>query len=247
MEGKCKKYALVTGGSRGIGRAVCLRLASMGYNVLINYRSNDEEAARVLEAVRQTGQDGELMKFDVADRDAVEKALSEWKSSHPDEYVSVLVNNAGLRRDSLLIWMEDNDWDTVTGVTLKGFLNVTRFLLKDMLVSRYGRIINVASLSGIKGLPGQTNYSAAKGGLIAATKALAQETARKKVTVNAVAPGFISTDMTKDLDEAELRKQIPAGRFGTPEEVAAIVGFLASEDAGYITGEVISVNGGLYT
>lgn len=247
MEGKGTRYALVTGGSRGIGRAVCMKLAAMGFNVLINYRNNDEEAAKVLEAVRQTGQDGELMKFDVADREAVETALSAWKSAHPDDYVSVLVNNAGLRRDSLLIWMEDSDWNAVTDVTLKGFLNVTRFLLKDMLVSRYGRIINIASLSGIKGLPGQTNYSAAKGGLIAATKALAQETARKKVTVNAVAPGFIATDMTKDLDEAELKKLIPAGRFGTPEEVASIVGFLASEEAGYITGEVISVNGGLYT
>lgn len=247
MEGKRTRYALVTGGSRGIGRAVCLKLASMGFNVLINYRSNDDEAAKVLEAVRQTGQDGELMKFDVADREAVEAALSVWKSTHPDDYVSVLVNNAGLRRDSLLIWMDDSDWNAVTDVTLKGFLNVTRFLLKDMLVSRYGRIVNIASLSGIKGLPGQTNYSAAKGGLIAATKALAQETARKKVTVNAVAPGFIATDMTKDLDEAELRKLIPAGRFGTPEEVAAVVGFLASEESGYVTGEVISVNGGLYT
>lgn len=247
MEGKRTRYALVTGGSRGIGRAVCLKLASMGFNVLINYRSNDEEAVGVLEAVRQAGQDGELMKFDVTDREAAETALSAWKSAHPDDYVSVLVNNAGLRRDSLLIWMEDSDWDAVTDVTLKGFLNVTRFLLKDMLVSRYGRIINITSLSGIKGLPGQTNYSAAKGGLIAATKALAQETARKKVTVNAVAPGFIATDMTKDLDEAELRKMIPAGRFGKPEEVAAIVGFLASEESGYITGEVISVNGGLYT
>ncbi|MBO8456379.1 MAG: 3-oxoacyl-ACP reductase FabG [Bacteroidetes bacterium] len=247
MEGKDTKYALVTGGSRGIGRAVCLKLASMGFNILINYRSNDEEAAKVLDAIRQVGREGELMKFDVADREAVETALSAWKSSHPDDYVSVLVNNAGLRRDSLLIWMEDSDWNAVTDVTLKGFLNVTRFLLKDMLVSRYGRIINITSLSGIKGLPGQTNYSAAKGGLIAATKALAQETARKKVTVNAVAPGFIATDMTKDLDEAELRKQIPAGRFGKPEEVAAAVGFLASEEAGYITGEVISVNGGLYT
>lgn len=242
-----RKYALVTGGSRGIGRAVCLKLSEMGFNVLINYRSNDAEAERVLSLVRDSGGDGELMKFDVADRAAVEAAVAAWKEAHPGDYITVLVNNAGFRRDALLVWMEDNDWNAVIDVTLKGFLNVTRCLLQDMLVSRFGRIINIASLSGIKGLPGQTNYSAAKGGLIAATKALAQETARKKVTVNAVAPGFIATDMTSDLDESQLKKLIPAGRFGRPEEVASLVGFLASEESGYITGEVISVNGGLYT
>ncbi|MBO8454144.1 MAG: 3-oxoacyl-ACP reductase FabG [Bacteroidetes bacterium] len=242
-----RKYALVTGGSRGIGRAVCLKLSEMGFNVLINYRSNDAEAEKVLSLVRDSGGDGELMKFDVADRAAVEAAVAAWKEAHPGDYIPVLVNNAGFRRDALLVWMEDNDWNAVIDVTLKGFLNVTRCLLQDMLVSRFGRIINIASLSGIKGLPGQTNYSAAKGGLIAATKALAQEIARKKVTVNAVAPGFIATDMTSDLDESQLKKLIPAGRFGRPEEVASLVGFLASEESGYITGEVISVNGGLYT
>lgn len=242
-----RKYALVTGGSRGIGRAVCLRLSEMGFRVIINYRSNDAEAENVLSMIRENGGDGELLKFDVADKAAVESSVAGWKEAHPDDCIRVLVNNAGFRRDSLLVWMEDNDWNAVIDVTLKGFLNVTRILLPDMLVSRYGRIINIASLSGIKGLPGQTNYSAAKGGLIAATKALAQETAKKKVTVNAVAPGFIATDMTEDLDENELRKLIPAGRFGKPEEVAALVGFLASEESSYITGEVISVNGGLYT
>lgn len=247
MKTSGRKYALVTGGSRGIGRAVCLRLSEMGFRVIINYRSNDTEAEKVLSMIRENGGDGELLKFDVADKAAVESSVASWKEAHPEDCIQVLVNNAGFRRDSLLVWMEDNDWNAVIDVTLKGFLNVTRSLLPDMLVSRYGRIINIASLSGIKGLPGQTNYSAAKGGLIAATKALAQETAKKKVTVNAVAPGFIATDMTEDLDENELRKLIPAGRFGKPEEVAALVGFLASEESSYITGEVISVNGGLYT
>lgn len=247
MEQREKRYALVTGGSRGIGRAVCLKLAGMGYSVIVNYRSNDDEAHVTLGMIESAGGEGELLKFDVADRQDVEEALSSWKSAHEGSYISVLVNNAGFRDDSLLIWMEDSSWEQVVDVTLKGFLNVTRFLLKDMLVARFGRVVNISSLSGIKGLPGQTNYSAAKGGLIAATKALAQETARKKVTVNAVAPGFISTDMTRDLDENELRKLIPAGRFGTPDEVAAAVGFLASDEASYITGTVISVNGGLYT
>lgn len=247
MKTSGRKYALVTGGSRGIGRAVCLRLSEMGFRVIINYRSNDAEAENVLSMIRENGGDGELLKFDVADKAAVESSVAGWKEAHPEDCIQVLVNNAGFRRDALLVWMEDNDWNAVIDVTLKGFLNVTRSLLPDMLVSRYGRIINIASLSGIKGLPGQTNYSAAKGGLIAATKALAQETAKKKVTVNAVAPGFIATDMTEDLDENELRKLIPAGRFGKPEEVAALVGFLASEESSYITGEVISVNGGLYT
>lgn len=238
------KYALVTGGSRGIGRAVCQKLHQMGYEVLINYVSNREAAQETLALIE--GQ-GELMQFDVADGAAVTAALEGWKAAHPEEYIEVLVNNAGIRRDNLLIWMEQADWKKVLDTTLDGFYNVTHALLQPMLLHKYGRIVNVTSLSGIKGLPGQTNYSAAKGGLIAATKALAQEVARKKVTVNAVAPGFIHTDMVEGLDEATLKKDIPAARFGDPGEVAALVGFLASPDASYITGEVISINGGLYT
>ena len=239
--------ALVTGGSRGIGRACSIKLASMGYYVLINYRSNATEAEATLQKIRENGGDGELMPFDVTYKESVETAINNWQDKHEGEYISVLVNNAGIRKDNVMLFMSDEEWDDVVNTNLHGFMYTTRAVLKNMLVNKYGRIVNMSSLSGLKGLPGQTNYSASKGGLIAATKALAQEVARKKVTVNAVAPGFIQTDMTKDLDEADLKKSIPANRFGTPEEVAAVVGFLASKEASYVNGEVISVNGGLYT
>lgn len=241
------KYALVTGASRGIGRAVAVKLAEAGYRLLINYASNDEAAAETLRLVREAGSDGELLRFDVADAVAVSEALAQWQTQHEGASISVLVNNAGVRKDNLMMWMPAEDWHRVLRVSLDGFYNVTQPLLKGMLLAKWGRIVNVVSLSGIKGLPGQTNYSAAKGGLIAATKALAQEVAKKRVTVNAVAPGFIRSDMTADLDEATLKKQIPAGRFGEAEEVADLVAFLCSEGASYITGEVISINGGLYT
>ena len=241
------KYALVTGASRGIGRAIALKLASQGYAVIINYASNVEAAQSTLSDIVEAGGRAELLPFDVSDGKSVEAALQSWASSHENEYISVVVNNAGVRKDGLMMWMPEADWRSVLGTSLDGFFNVTQPLLKGMLVHKWGRIVNVASLSGIKGMPGQTNYSAAKGGLIAATKALAQEVAKKRITVNAVAPGFVKSDMTADLNEAELKKLVPVGRFGEAEEVAELVAFLVSDAAAYITGEVISINGGLYT
>ena len=241
------KYALITGASRGLGKAIALRLAKDGLAVIINYQSNREAAEDTLRQVQESGGKGELLPFNVADAQAIETALESWSTAHPDEYISVLVNNAGIRQDNLMIFMQEEQWSRVLDTTLNGFFYITRRLLKDMMTHRYGRIINMASLSGLKGLPGQTNYSAAKAALIGATEALAQEVAARKVTVNAIAPGFIATDMTKELNEDELKKLIPLGRFGKPEEVAALTSFLASDDAAYITGQVISINGGLYT
>lgn len=241
------QYALVTGGSRGIGRAVCLELARRGYPLLINYATSEAAAEETLRAVEAAGGTGSLMRFDVSDVQQVDQALTRWEEEHPDDYIAVAVNNAGIREDALMVFMSDENWSKVLGTNLDGSFFVTRRVLKNMLTRRWGRIVNIASLSGLKGLPGQTNYAAAKAALIGMTKALAQETAPRKVTVNAVAPGFIATDMTRGLDENELKKLIPLGRFGKPEEVAATVGFLVSDQAAYITGQVISVNGGLYT
>ncbi|MFM6924902.1 MAG: 3-oxoacyl-ACP reductase FabG [Ferruginibacter sp.] len=241
------KFALVTGGSRGIGRAVCIKMAEMGYNVLINYKSNEEEANKTLALVKEKGGDGEILQFDVADKEQIKSKLGGWMEANEGKVIEVLVNNAGIRDDGLMIFMKDEQWETVLKTNLDSFFYVTRLVVNSMLQKKYGRIINIVSLSGLKGLPGQTNYSAAKAGVIGATKALAQEIGRKGVTVNAVAPGFIKTDMTEGLNEAELKNMVPLKRFGTPEEVAHTVGFLATEGAAYITGEVISVNGGLYS
>ena len=212
--------------------------------MIVNYASNQAEAEKTLALLN--GQ-GELLPFDVSDNQQVRQALADWQQRHPDDYIEVVVNNAGIRRDNVMALMPEADWHRVLDITLSGFYNVTQPLLPAMQMHKFGRIVNMASVSGLKGLPGQTNYSAAKGGIIAATKALAQEVARKGVTVNAVAPGFIKTDMTEGLDEAALKKMIPANRFGQPEEVAHLVAFLVSPQAGYITGNVISINGGLYT
>jgi len=241
------KYVLVTGGSRGIGRAICLSFASEGYYILVNYNSNEPEAENTLHQIRDKGGEGELVKFDVSKLEEVESSLSSWQGRNPGKYIQILINNAGIRKDALIMWMKNEEWNDVMNTNLNSFLFVTRFLIKEMLINKFGRIINIVSLSGLKGLPGQANYSAAKAGVIGATKALAQEVAKKNVTVNAVAPGFIRTDMTKDLDESQLKVMIPMGRFGNPEEVAEAVRFLASEKASYITGTVINVNGGLYT
>lgn len=241
------KYALVTGGSRGIGRAVCIKLAEQGYNILINYKSNETEANKTAELVREKNVQAELLRFDVSNKSEVDSTLGSWIESNKEKVIEVLVNNAGIRQDALMIWMTDEQWKGVLGSSLDAFYYVTRLILNGMLTNRYGRIVNVVSLSGLKGMPGQTNYSAAKAGVIGATKALAQEIARRGVTVNAVAPGFIRTDMTGDLNEAELKPLIPMKRFGEPDEVAEAVAFLASSKASYITGEVLSINGGLYS
>ena len=241
------KYALVTGGSRGIGRAVCIKLAQVGTPVIINYVNNDDAARQTLAEVEALGVKGELLKFDAASPEAIEQAIDKWESEHPDDYIGILVNNAGIRKDNLMIFMQNEEWNDVLNTTLNGFFYITRRLLKGMMTNRNGRIINMASLSGLKGMPGQVNYSASKAALIGATKALAQEVAPRKITVNAVAPGFIESDMTKDLNEDELKKLVPMNRFGKSEEVAALVAFLAGDESAYITGEVISINGGLYT
>ncbi|MEO3402508.1 3-oxoacyl-ACP reductase FabG [Mucilaginibacter sp. CAU 1740] len=241
------KCALVTGGSRGIGRAICYKMAAMGYYVLVNYKGNVEEANNTLAQIRENGGDGELLQFDVADKNDIQQKLGSWIETNTEKYIEILINNAGIKDDGLMMWMKDEQWDGVLNTSLNGFFYVTRLVLNSMLVKKYGRIVNVVSLSGLKGLPGQVNYSAAKAGVIGATKALAQEVGRRGVTVNAVAPGFIATDMTAGLDEKELKAMVPLKRFGTPEEVAHAVGFLASPEAAYITAEVLSINGGLYS
>jgi 3-oxoacyl-[acyl-carrier protein] reductase len=240
------KYALVTGGSRGIGRAICHKMAAMGYHVLINFKTNEAEALKTLESVRQDNGSAELLPFDVADRQQVQQVLGGWIGSNPDKPIEVLVNNAGIREDALMAWMQDEQWDRVIRTNLDSFFYITRLVLNGMIVQKYGRIINVVSLSGLKGLAGQTNYSAAKAGLIGATKALAQEVARQNITVNAVAPGFIKTDMLEGIEEKDVQKLVPARRWGQPEEVAHAVGFLAAPESAYITAQVLSVNGGLY-
>lgn len=242
------KYAIVTGGSRGIGSAICKKLAEdTDYNILINYQSNESAALATLEEVIKAGGKGEIIKFDVSNHQEVTDVLTQWQQNNPDAIVEVIINNAGITKDGLFMWMPKKDWNDVINISLDGFFNVTNFFIQKLLRNKYGRIINMVSVSGVKGTPGQTNYSAAKGALVGATKALAQEVAKRNITVNAVAPGFIRTDMTGGLDEKELVKLVPANRFGEAEEVADLVSFLASKKSGYITGEVININGGIYS
>ena len=196
-----KEYALVTGGSRGIGRAVSLKLAAMGYPVIINYNSNKEAAEQTLEEIKETGGEAELMQCDVSKPDKITEALEQWSVMHPDGFISVLVNNAGIRMDNVMVLMDDAQWNNVINTNLNSFFYITRRVIKDMMMHRKGRVVNIASLSGLKGLPGQVNYSAAKAALIGATKALALEVGPRRITVNAVAPGFIHTPMTDVLSE----------------------------------------------
>lgn len=240
-----QKYALVTGGSRGIGRAICIKLAKLGYNVLINYASNKVAAEETKALVEELAGQAELIPFNVSDRQSTRSVLDAWQQANQDKQIEVLVNNAGVARDNLMIWMKDEEWDTVVDISLGGFYNVTKSVLPAMVKAKKGRIVNVVSFSGIKGLPGQVNYSAAKAAVIGATKALAQEVARRNVLVNAVAPGFIKTEMTEALDEKKHKEIIPMRRFGTAEEVSEVVGFLVSDASSYITGETISISGGL--
>lgn len=241
------KCALVTGSSRGIGRAIAVQLAKdLGIHILINYASNDAAAAETKAMIEANGGTAELLKFKVEDATAVNVAITKWQEANPDSHVEILVNNAGITKDNLFPWVTEEDWDSVMNISVKGMYNCTQAIIKKMLRNRSGRIINIASLSGQKGVPGQTNYSAAKGAMIAATKALSQEIAKRKITVNAIAPGFINSDMTSELNEEELRQMVPANRFGEAEEVAHLASFLASDKAAYITGEVININGGIY-
>ena len=242
------KCAIVTGGSRGIGRAICIKLAEeKNYHILINYASNETAARETLAKVEELGATGEILKFDVGNTEETQAVLTAWQETHPDAVVEVIVNNAGITRDGLFMWMQKEDWNNVINTSLDGFFNVTNFFIQKLLRNKYGRIINMVSVSGVKGTAGQTNYSAAKGALVGATKALAQEVAKRNVTVNAVAPGFIRTDMTQEFNEEELKAMIPANRFGEAEEVADLVAFLASKKSSYITGEVININGGIYS
>jgi 3-oxoacyl-[acyl-carrier protein] reductase len=241
------EYALVTGGSRGIGKAICLRLADMGYNIILNYTSNDTEANKTKDLLAAKGVDVVLMKFDVSSTEESDKYIETWINDNKDKSISVLVNNAGIRKDNIMVFIQPEDWKRVIDITVDGFYNVSRHVVKSMLTKRKGRVVNIVSLSGLKGMPGQTSYSAAKGAVIAATKALAQEVGKRGITVNAVAPGFIKTDMTEDIKEDDYKFMVPMNRFGEPEEVAGVVAFLVGKDSSYVTGQVISVNGGLYS
>jgi 3-oxoacyl-[acyl-carrier protein] reductase len=238
-------YAFVTGASRGIGAAIALRLARDGFDIVLNFRSNQAAADAVAEQIRALGRQVWLLPFDVADRSTALKAIEGMQTAHGTPYVVVV--NAGITRDGLFGLLGDEDWDTVINTSLGGFYNVVRPLIRGLMKARRGRIVTMASVSGLMGNPGQVNYSAAKGGLIAATKALARECAKRNVTANVVAPGLIDTDMTKGLPVEQMLQAVPLGRLGTVNEVAAAVAYLCSPDAGYVTGQVLSINGGLYT
>ena len=240
--------ALITGASKGIGRAIALQLAKdHGFHILINYSSDTNAAQEALDKICNEGGSGELLKFKVQDKAAVDSAIADWLKNNPEKFIKVLVNNAGITKDGLFMWMPESNWDEVIAVSLKGMFNVTQAVIRQMMKNKTGRIINISSISGLRGVPGQTNYSTAKAGLIGATKALAQEVAKMNITVNAIAPGFINTALVNGLDMEKYIKAIPAGRVGEPEEVAHLVSFLASEKSSYITGEIINVNGGLYS
>jgi len=240
--------ALITGASKGMGRAIAIQLArDHKLHILINYSSDSIAAQATLDTIIREGGSAELLKFNIVNKPEVDEVVGNWQESHPQDFIRVLINNAGIAKDGLFMWMSEKNWDDVIDVALKGMFNVTHSVLREMIKNKTGRIINISSISGLKGVAGQTNYSAAKAGIIGATKSLAQELGRMNITVNAVAPGFINTAMLEGLNLENYIKIIPVGRIGEPEEVAYLVSFLASEKSSYITGEVINVNGGLYS
>lgn len=243
-----KRYALVTGASRGIGRAIAVELAKDGCSILLNYKSNHAAAQEAKRLIEEAGGEAELMPFDVSQPDAINAALDKWFDSHPDEYIDVLVNNAGIVDDEIMLMMEPEQWHRVIDVNLNGFFYCTRRVIEGMVENHHGRIINISSIAGQKGHPGQVNYAAAKAALIGATKELATELAPKTITVNAVAPGMIETEMAEQVAEYMPERMrdinhIPMRRLGKPEEVAYLVCFLCSDKANYISGQVIGING----
>lgn len=239
-----EQVALVTGGSRGIGRAIAVELSEAGYGVIITYKSNDLSAEETLDLIRSKGGRGEKVRFDVADSREAARQMDEIISRYKD--IRVLVNNAGVAADGLFIMMPEEDWDRVIQTTLKGFYNVTKPVMKRMVRNRRGSVVSISSVSALIGNRGQANYAAAKSGLIAASRSLASEVARLGIRVNVVAPGLIDTEMTKGAPVDKIKEIIPMARIGRPEEVAKVVRFLCSDDASYITGQVISVNGGMF-
>ena len=243
MSGDARKIALITGGSKGIGAAIALELAGDGFHIWLNYRSDHQAASTVKGMIEETGVECLLLPFDVSDPDAVRNALDPLLEK---ETPYALVNNAGITRDTLMALMTHEEWREVISVTLDGFFLVTKPVLGNMLRKKEGRIINIISTAAQSGLPGQINYASAKAGLAGATRALAAEVARRNILVNAVSPGFIETEMTEDIPKDKILPMIPMGRLGLPSEVAGVVAFLCSERASYITGQTISVNGGIY-
>lgn len=238
-----KKIALVTGGTRGIGKEISLMLARNNYEVWINYNHNDDAAHNTIKEIEKLNTDCKLLKFDVGNFENVKQVL---QPELEHNSVSVLINNAGTRRDGLFMWMNYEDWKHLVDVNLNSIYNVTRLVISGMIKNKYGRIINLSSTSGQAGFAGQVNYCATKAGIIGASKALAKEVAKRNVLVNVVSPGFIETELTADVDKKDIARQIPMGRWGTSGEVAAVIEFLISEKASYISGQVIGVNGGIY-